>query len=200
MLITFGGDVLQTLFVDRIGEPRVEPDDGLADGTSTGATGLRVGALFRLLGSPRGLAGGLRLGFKIPSGNQSEGLDTNSGEIRMSGLISYGRGSFRLTLDGGLAILEAPLENFEQNDVFVYSAEALWRPPWELPIRAFLGVDGRASTRGRVPVGTEDLGEARFGVDYLVGPIRLDAGAAIGFTEISPDWGISGGVGLTSRF
>lgn len=198
IVIEFRGDVLQTLFVDEIGEPLVEPDDGLADGVSTGATGLRIDALFRLLGRAVGPSGGIHLGFKIPNGNQREGLDTNSGAIRISALASYGGGPLRVTADLGLAILEAPLENFEQNDVFVYSAEALYIPWTGSPARLFVGLDGRASTRDRFPVGTEDLGEVRAGAEYGIGPALIDIGTAFGFAGISPSFGISGGVSFAT--
>lgn len=198
VLIEFRTDLYRAVTVERIGSsPPVTPDDGLADGKSTGSANARLITLVRLLGGAEGLAAGLHLEFTIPSGNQSEGLDTNTTDVRVSGLVSYGRGPLRVTADAGVAILEAPLETFEQNDVVVYSAELLYRGSERRPLRLYAGLDGRASTRQRVPVGTEDLGELRLGGDYPLGRWLLDAGASIGFAGISPDWEIGGGISLT---
>lgn len=197
VLVEFRTDLYRAMTVDRLGaSPPVEPDEGLADGKSTGSANARFITLFRLLGRAEGVSGGLHLEFTIPSGNQGEGLDTNTTDVRVSGLVSYGRGPLRFTSDVGIAILEAPLENFEQNDVLVYSGELVYRA-WEpFPARLYLGVDGRASTRSRVPIGTEDLGDLRIGGDYAIGRWLLDASVAVGFAGISPDWEVSGGLSL----
>lgn len=198
VLIEFRTSLYRALTVERIGSsPPVTPDEGLADGKSTGSANLRLITLFRLLGDAEGLAGGLHLEFEVPSGNQSEGLDTNTADVRVSGLVSYGHGRLRATADAGIAILEAPVENFEQNDVIVYSAELLFGVSDHVPIRLYAGLDGRVSTRQTVPVGTEDLGELRVGGDYPLGRWLLDAGASIGFAGISPDWAVGGGISLT---
>lgn len=199
VLVEIRGDAYRALTVDRMGTPLVEPDEGVTGGTSTGAGDFLARLLFTLFGDDRGFAGGARLEFNIPSSKEREGLGTNSINVRASLLGTYGRGPFRITADFGLAILEAPLENFKQNDVVVYSAELLYRLPRRRSLRLFAGLDGRASTRGTVPVGTEDLGEVSFGADYLVGSLLLDAAGHVGYAGISPDWGVTGGVSLLLR-
>ncbi|MBI4513890.1 MAG: hypothetical protein HY702_07245 [Gemmatimonadetes bacterium] len=195
IVVEFRTDLYRALTVERFGpSPAVEPDEGVADGKSTGSGNVRIIGLFRLLGGAQGLSGGLHLELTIPSGNQREGLGTNTTDVRVSGMASYGDGPLRLTGDVGVAVLEAPLESFEQNDVIVYSAELLLRLSQKHPARLYAGVDGRASTRGRVPIGTEDLGELRVGGDYAIGRWLVDAGAAIGFAGISPEWEANGGI------
>ncbi len=108
-------------------------------------------------------------------------------------LGSFGSRRWRATASLGVGILEAPLENFEQNDVFVYSSEVLYRAgSW---IRLALGVDGRTSTRGRVPRGTEDLGEVVLGADLRLGLWLLDSAITAGIAADSPDWGFRLGWG-----
>lgn len=171
-------------------------DEDILDGVSTGAGDFLVGVTFQALGSARGPSLGGRFLFAIPSSDEDQGLGTNSMSIRMSVLGSYGWDRVRLTGDMGVAILEAPVEHFEQNDVFVYSAELLYSPSPFHPLRIFAAVDGQASTRGRVPLGTEDLGRLNLGADYRVGRWLLDAFGVLGYAGNSADWGVGGGVAL----
>jgi hypothetical protein len=152
-------DSMGTLPTDSLGVPLVTPDDGLADGKSAGAGDFRVGIAFRIFGADRGPFVGGRFQFNVPDSNQAEGLGTNSMMMRASVLGGYGNGPLDLTADLGIAILEAPAESFEQNDVVAYSAELLYTSPRPSRLRLFAAADGRASTRGRVPPGTEDLGD-----------------------------------------
>ncbi len=192
------GDAYRVLSVDSLGVPVVDPDEGLLDGRSSGAADFRAAVAFRLIGGDQGLAGGGRFEFNIPGSNESEGLGTNSMNIRLGVLGGYRRGPLVVTADVGVAILEAPLENFEQNDVIAYSAELVYSPRRLHHLRLYAGLDGLASTRDRVPVGTEDLGVVRFGVDYRLGRWLLDAGGLVGYAGNSPDWGLAGGVSFTA--
>lgn len=194
VLVELRGDAYRELTVDQMGTPLVETNANLAAGKAGGGGDFRVGMLFRLLGAATGLSGGAHLEFNLTTDNQTNGFGTNSAKLRLSFLGSYGGGPFRITADVGVGILEAPLDNFEQNDVLVYDAEVLYRPSRTRPIRLFAGVDGRASTRGTVPVGTEDLGEVRLGADVWLGRWLFDVGASVGYAGNSPDWGASGGV------
>ncbi len=78
--------------------------------------------------------------------------------------------------------------------MIAYSAELLYVPSARVPLRLFTAVDGRASTRDRIPVGTEDLGELFFGVDYRFARWMVDAAGGIGYAGNSPDYGASGGL------
>ncbi len=55
-------------------------------------------------------------------------------------------------------------------------------------------MDGRVSTRGEVPLGTEDLGRARVGADYRRARWLVDGGGFLGYAGNSPDYGVFGGV------
>ena len=198
VILEVRGDAYRALTIDTIGDnPPVPPDEGVADGKSTGAGDFTVGISFRALGGGEGLTLGGRFEFNIPDSNQAEGLGTNTTNIRMTVLGGYASGPLVITGDLGVGILEAPLENFEQNDVVAYSAELFYR--FELParLRLFAGLYGHASTRGEVPIGTEDQGEVSFGADLKLGRWLFDFGGLVGYAGNSPDWGVGGGVSLT---
>lgn len=194
VIVELHGDPYLSLTVDTMGAPPIEPDEGVFDGKSTGAGDFGFGFSFLPFGDADGFAAGGRLEFNIPDSNQAEGLGTNTTNIRLTVLGSYGRGPLLITGDFGIAILEAPLENFEQNDVIAYSAEFLYALSPAVPLRLYAGVVGRASTRGVVPIGTEDLGEVRLGLDYGLGRWLLDLAGLVGYAGNSPDWGVNGGV------
>jgi hypothetical protein len=204
VILEFGGDAYRALTVDSLGaDPPVEPDEGVFDGKSTGAGDFYAGISFLVFrGGAEGVGGGPgfgvggRLEFNIPDSNQAEGLGTNTTNIRMSVLGSYGNGPWLVTGDVGIAILEAPLVNFEQNDVIVYSAEVLYGPHAALPLRVYAGVIGRASARSTVPIGTEDTGDVLAGADLRLGRWLIDASGAIGYAGLSPDWRVTGGIAL----
>ncbi|NIR45663.1 MAG: hypothetical protein GWN99_14785 [Gemmatimonadetes bacterium] len=196
LIISLEGDAYKVLNVDTLGMPLVTPDEGLADGESSGAGNVSADVTFKALGDADGFAFGGRLRFDIPSSNQAEGLGTNTTNVRMTLLGSYGGGPLRFTGDAGLAILEAPLENFEQNDVFAYSAQFLYDLGLPQRLRVRAGAYGRASTRQRVPVGTEDIGELMLGLDFRLGSWLVDFGGFAGYAGNSGDWGLAGGVAL----
>ncbi|MGD2215539.1 MAG: hypothetical protein PVJ64_02235 [Gemmatimonadales bacterium] len=193
-VIEFYGDAYRALAVDRMGTPPAEPDEGLADGKSTGAGNLCVGISLLVFGDAQGFGLGGRFQFRIPSSSQGEGLGTNTTDVGMTLLGSYGNGPLLATADVGIASLEAPLENFEQNDVVSYNAEVLYSLRRARPLRLFAGVTGRASVRSRVPIGTEDLGELLLGADYRLGRWLIDASGFVGYAGNSADWGVRGGV------
>lgn len=193
ILVEVRGDVRQVLYVERRGDSEVELEEGVDDGTTSDVGDFRIGFTLAPLGSRRGASGGARVEVKLPNSDERKGIGTNTTDVRLSLLGSYGFERLRFTADLGIGILEAPVEGFEQNDVLVYAAELLYGPgggSWRLA----LAVDGRASTRDRVPVGTEDLGEVRSGLELRAGAWLLDLEGAIGYAEASPEWAVRGGI------
>ncbi len=190
------GDLHRVLHIEGRDEPAIELDP-TTDGSSTSDFGdFRVGVLLMPLGEIEGLSGGAHVQVTLPNSDEKKGIGTNTTDVRLSLLGSYGAGPLRVTADVGVAILEAPLERFEQNDVLAYSGELLYRTG---RARLVLGVDGRASTRGRVPVGTEDLGEVRAGLDVRLGEWMLDGELAAGYAGSSPDWALRAGVAYLTQ-
>lgn len=188
VLLEVRGDLWRTLSVDREGPSAVPLDADALDGRSGDFGDFRIGFLFAPFGSSQGFSAGAHVEVKLPNSDEKKGIGVNTTDVRLALLGSYGSTRWRATASLGVGILEAPLENFEQNDVFVYAGEIVYRAGSR--VRLALGVEGRASTRGRVPVGTEDVGEAVLGVDYHVGPWLLDMAMTGGVVADSPDWGI----------
>lgn len=193
ILVEVRGSAYEVLRIRERGPSAVPLEPDVEDGTTSDHGDFRIGVLFAPLGSARGLAAGARLEVKLPNSDEGKGIGTNTTDFRGSLLGSLGAGRWRLTADMGVGILEAPLQTFEQNDVVVYSAELLYRLPGGRG-RLAAGVDGRASTRGRVPLGTEDLGEVQLGGEYRLGGWLLDASLTAGYAGNSPDWGVRTGL------
>lgn len=187
------GDARRILAVESRGESSVPLADDVEDGTTADVGDVRVATLFRVLGGPRGASAGLHLEVELPSSDERKGIGTNTTDVAGSLFGSWGEGPVRLTGDVGVAILEAPTEPFVQNDVVTYAAELLYRPAGE-PLGLALSTRGRAATRGRVPVGTEDRGRLRLQAEVRLGGWRLDTGVTAGYAGTSPDWGLEAGV------
>ncbi|UCF20096.1 MAG: hypothetical protein JSU87_01425 [Gemmatimonadota bacterium] len=194
VLLEVEGDLLRVLTVDSMGTPPINPRPEVFNGKSTAAGDFSVAFSFLILGDGDGLGVGGRLKVDLPNSNQKDGIGTNTTNVHLSLLGSYGRGPFQFTGNVGVGILEVPLESFRQNDVIVYSAEMLVSPLADVRLRLLGGVDGRASTRNKVPIGTEDLGEAYLGLDFRFGDWLIDAAAGLGYAGNSPDWKVEGGL------
>lgn len=192
------GDLHRILSIEERGTSHVPLDEDVDDGTTADRGDFRVGVLARLAGRREGASAGLRLEVRLPNSDEGKGIGTNTTDFRAGILGSWGGGPWRLTGDVGVAILEAPLESFEQNDVLAYSGELLYRSRGG-PLRLALSVDGRASTRDVVPVGTGDLGEARAGAELLAGAWRVDGAFSVGYAGSSPAWGLTAGVARVFR-
>ena len=188
VLLEIRGDVWQTLWVDEADPPAVPLDADAMDGRTGDVGDFRIGLLLAPLGGERGFSAGAHVEVKLPNSNEAKGIGPNTTDVRLALLGSYGAPRWRATVSLGVGILEAPLENFEQNDVFLYAGELLYRAGPDL--RLALGLEGRASTRDRVPLGTEDLGEAVIGGDYRFGPWILDVALTHGLVEDSSEWGV----------
>lgn len=199
--IVFGvrGAVHQRLLIRERGASRVPLDPDAEDGTVTDVGDFRLGVLAAPFGRLDGLHAGFRFEAKLPNSEERKGIGTNTTDVRTGILVGYGGGPIRITGDAGVAILEAPLGTFRQNDVVAYSAEAVHRLPGGRA-RLFAGVEGRANTRERVPVGTEDRGEARLGADLRVGGWLADTFLRLGYAGTAPDWGLSAGLSRELRF
>lgn len=186
------GDAARRLAVESRGPSAVPLDEGVDDGVTHDVGDFRISTLFRLLGEARGPSAGLHLEVKLPNSDEERGLGLNTTDFLGSVFGSWGLGPFRLNSDVGIGILEAPTEAFVQNDVVVYAAELLYRPEGH-PLALSLSARGRASTRGRIPLGTEDRGRLRLLGELRLGPWRLDAGVLAGYAGTSPDAGLEVG-------
>lgn len=181
------GDALRLLSVEDRGPSAVPLDDEVEDGRTRDAGDFRLATLFRVLGGADGPVAGLHLEVKLPNSDERRGIGLNTTDFFGSVFGSWGRGAWRVNADLGIGILEAPLENFVQDDVLSYGLELLLEPSGA-PLRLSLAAEGRANTRDRIPLGTEDRGTAWARLELLEEAWRADAGLGVGYAGISSAW------------
>lgn len=132
---------------------------------------------------------GFRFGVQLPNTNQAKGLGLNTTNFFASVLLGKKFFDKRLNIFGnlGLAILPAPLEIFSQNDVTTYGIAGIYKVNPRLNLVG--EVSGRFSSR-KAQLGTEDLSEARFGIQLMAAGLRFDLAGTKGLTKFSPRSGI----------
>jgi hypothetical protein len=143
---------------------------------------------------------GFKFGFQMPNSNQTLGIGTNQINVFGKLLLQKKFGSvhgrtprFNAMANLGLGIMNAPLEHFTQNDVFLYGLAGIFRATDNVNIAS--EINGRMNTRsGAAPLGTESVGQFRLGTQIRASGLRFDAAAAIGLTKFSPKSGVIFGV------
>jgi hypothetical protein len=144
----------------------------------------------------RGPSMGFKFGVELPNSNEARGIglnNTNAFGVILMGK-KFGRDG-RLNTFGnlGLGIYTAPTRLFTQNDMLLYGLGGIFRVNKTVNLAA--EVNGRANTRGgAAPLGTESLGEFRFGLQVKAAGLRFDAAGIKGLTEFSPRSGVTIGV------
>ena len=142
----------------------------------------------------------LKFGFDMPNSDQARGIETNQINIFNKIIVQKTFGKKpgqapKLKAFGnlGLGIMTAPLGNFSQNDVLLYGLAGIYR--LNDRVNLVSEVNGRINTRGRAtPLGTESIGQFRFGTQIKASGMRFDAAAIFGLTKFSPRTGITFGV------
>lgn len=171
----------------------VEPGEGSRDFGD-----VSLGVVLRVLGQ-QGWRPALGLSFetRLPTTNEGRGIGTNTTDFFSSVIAARRLGRWSLLADVGVGILEAPAEVGEQNDVLVYDLSVT--VALSQRARSFLVLDGQASTRRRIPVGTEDWATLQWGGDYAFGPVRLDGAVVWGLHGRDADWGLTVGASWLLR-
>ncbi len=192
VLLELHGAAFQRLAIDRSDPAPVTLDPGTADGVTSDAGDFELALSLAPLGRRLGWSAGGHLRVKLPNSDEMKGIGPNTTDVTLAALVSHGAPRWRATGWVGVAIMEAPLQNFVQNDVFTYAFRATWEADPRLTLSASLR--GHASTRSTVPIGTEDLGEARLGAQWHAGPTRLDVGIGRGYAQTGGEWTFGAGV------
>ncbi|MDM7923880.1 MAG: hypothetical protein QUS14_16415 [Pyrinomonadaceae bacterium] len=160
-----------------------------------------ISAKIKLLSETKNFpAIGMKFGYQMPNTDQAKGIGTNQINIFSKLIVQKKFGEFagkspRANIYGnvGLGIMNAPLNNFTQNDVILYGLAGIFRVTDH--INAVTEVNGRANTRsGDVPLGTESVGQFRVGTQIRASGLRFDAAAIFGLTRFSPRTGLTFGV------
>ncbi|HKY05944.1 MAG TPA: hypothetical protein VJQ56_13700, partial [Blastocatellia bacterium] len=100
----------------------------------------------------------------------------------------------RLNLFGnlGIGILQAPVNDFTQNDVLMYGLAGIYTVNDGLNIVG--EVNGFHSTRGRTPLGTDDFSQARIGAQIRALGVRWNAAGIFGLSKRAPKTGLALGI------
>ncbi len=143
--------------------------------------------------SKRAPAFGFRFGAEMPNSNEVRGIGINQTNFFATVLTGKHFGK-KLYVYGnlGLGILTAPLDRFTQNDVLLYGLAATYGVNENLTLVG--EVNGRRSTRGIVPRGTESDGAARFGARIKAGGLLWDIAGMRGLHNLSERSGVTFGI------
>ncbi|HYP29261.1 MAG TPA: hypothetical protein VE262_21300 [Blastocatellia bacterium] len=137
---------------------------------------------------------GFRFGMQLPNSDQTRGIGTNT--TNFFGMITAGKKFMddRLNVFGnlGIGILEAPVNEFTQNDVLMYGLAGIYTVSDNLNV---LGeINGFHSTRRRAPLGTEDYSEMRLGAQLRALGVRWNAAGIFGLSNRAPKTGLAVGI------
>lgn len=137
---------------------------------------------------------GFRFGVQLPNTDQTRGIGTNTTNI--FSMITAGKrlAGQKLNLFGniGLGILQAPINEFTQNDVLMFGLAGIYTVSDDLNIVG--EVYGYHSTRNRTPLGTEDFSQARVGAQLRALGVRFNAAGIFGLSKNAPRTGVALGV------
>lgn len=160
-----------------------------------------ISAKFRMRNESKRFPGiAMKFGYQMPNTDQARGIGTNQINI-FSKLIlqkSFGAEKGRQPLakvygNVGLGIMNSPLANFSQNDVFLYGLAGIFRVSDRINVAS--EINGRMNTRtSGVPLGTESIGQFRIGAQVKAANLRFDSAAILGLTKYSPRSGVTFGV------
>lgn len=174
-----------------------EPAQGALppDGTRRVDAGdVRLATLVRLTPAAVPVQAALRFGVRLPTTNETVGLDRDQTDFFSLLGARFLRGRWDVSGELGVGIFGSR-ERVDQTDPVLFGLRAAL----ELgPVDPVMEATGQYDTRGTAPRrGTEDLGEVRLGL--RAGTDRwIKVTAVRGWTPFSPDFGLSLRVG--SRF
>jgi len=163
--------------------PDVEP---ATDGRRHDSGDYRLSTTARLTPTAWPVDGFVRFGTRLPTTDNTTGLDRDAVDFFATVGATRASGPFRVAGEAGLGIHSTREESFEQDDLLLYSASAEYQRNFFIPSVAVIGQKhGTAHSEIR---GVEDLGEFRFGVRAGVHRwMRLEV--VKGYETFSPSYG-----------
>lgn len=192
--VEYGGVIQNFLSIDRQYRPSAIPLRLTPSTNSTRGFGdFYMATKIKMRSETRRMpAIGSRFGVEMPNSDQSRGIGLN--QINLFSTIIAGKTLGRLRLYGnvGLGIYTAPLEQFTQNDMFLYGLAATYR--WSDRLTLAGEVQGRANTRRNIPRGTESEGVARLGARIRAAGLVWDVSGIRGLNRDDARTGISVGL------
>jgi hypothetical protein len=171
-------------------EPDVAPDE---DGNRRDAGDYRVLTAVRLTRERAPVAAALRFGARLPTTDNTVGLDRDATDFFATIAGHAARGRIAVQGEAGIGIFGTRENDFEQDDLLVYALRAEYAAGAFQPMLTVLGQQvgtGHSEIRGN-----ESLGEVRLGV-RAGGRRWLLAEVVKGYTEFSPGLGVLVSAGM----
>ncbi|HEX6368442.1 MAG TPA: hypothetical protein VF006_05910 [Longimicrobium sp.] len=188
------GGTVQRVFEEEssfaLPEPDVRADD---DGTRRDAGDYRILTTVRLTREDAPVAAALRFGARLPTTDNTVGLDRDATDF----LATLGgravRGRIAVQGEAGIGIFGTREREFEQDDLLIYALRAEYAAG---ALRPMLTVIGQQVGTGHSEIrGNESLGEVRLGV-RAGGRRWLMAEVVKGYTDFSPGLGVLVSAGM----
>ncbi|WP_420129337.1 hypothetical protein [Longimicrobium sp.] len=171
-------------------EPEVRADD---DGTRRDAGDYRVLTAVRLTNEGAPVAAALRFGARLPTTDNTVGLDRDATDFFATLAGRAVRGRVAVQGEAGIGIFGTREQRFEQDDLLVYTLRAELAAAGLQPMLTIVGQQvgtGHSEIRGN-----ESLGEVRLGV-RAGGRRWLLAEVVKGYTDFSPGLGVLVSAGM----
>ncbi|HEX5869096.1 MAG TPA: hypothetical protein VFY65_01705 [Longimicrobium sp.] len=171
-------------------EPDVRGDD---DGTRRDAGDYRVLTTVRLTSERAPVAAALRFGARLPTTDNTVGLDRDATDFFATLGGRTARGRVAVQGEAGVGIFGTREREFEQDDLLIYALRAEYAAG---AIRPMLTILGQQVGTGHSEIrGNESLGEVRLGV-RAGGRRWLLAEVVKGYTDFSPGFGVLVSAGM----
>jgi hypothetical protein len=168
----------------------VRPAD---DGERRDAGDYRILTAVRLTREAAPVAAALRFGTRLPTTDNTVGLDRDATDFFATLGGRAARGRLALQAEAGVGIFGTREDAFEQDDLLIYAARSEYAAGPVVPMLTVVGQ--QVGTGHREIRGNESLGEVRLGV--RAGRRRwLLAEAVAGYTDFSPGFGVLVSAGM----
>lgn len=171
-------------------EPDVRP---AADGERRDAGDYRVLTAVRLTREGAPVAAALRFGARLPTTDNTVGLDRDATDFFATLGGRTTRGRLALQAEAGVGIFGTRQTAFEQDDLLIYAVRAEYDGGPVIPMLTVVGQ--QVGTGHREIRGNESLGEVRLGV-RAGGRRWLLAEAVAGYADFSPSMGVLVSAGM----
>ena len=171
-------------------EPDVQPAE---DGERRDAGDYRILTTVRLTREAAPVAAALRFGTRLPTTDNTAGLDRDATDFFATLGGRARRGRLAVQAEAGVGIFGTREEAFEQDDLLIYAARAEYAAG---PLIPMLTVVGQQVGTGHGEIrGNESLGEVRLGV-RAGGRRWLLVETVAGYTDFSPGFGVLVSAGM----
>lgn len=170
--------------------PDVEPSD---DGRRHDSGDYRVSTTVRLTPASFPFAGVVRFGTRLPTTDNTTGLDRDALDFFATIGTIVSRGSLAFGGEAGLGVHSTREESFEQDDLLLYSFRAEYRTSLVTPSLTVLG-QKHGTTHSAIR-GVENLGELRAGL-RIGRKAWIRAELVKGYETFSPSSGVIVTAGL----